>query len=69
MPSDSERFAFIEKHQLSITWNDSRASLFWRGKAKPGEPGAYFPIADAGTLAEAVDNAIARWERKHGKTA
>lgn len=68
MPSDSERFQFLAEHQLSITWNDGSASIFWRGKARPGEPGAYYPLATAKSLAAAVDSVIERYDRKHGKT-
>jgi hypothetical protein len=66
MPSDAERFEFIAKHQLSITWNDGSASIFWRGKALPGQPGVYYPLTTAKNLGEAIDGVIARYNRKHG---
>lgn len=66
MRSDADRFRFIAQFQLSITWHDDSASLFWRGKPQPGEPGAYFPIENARTLDEAVDRAMDRWEKQHG---
>ena len=67
LPSNSERFRFLDEHQLSITWNDDAASIFWRGKAQPGQPGAYYPLATAKTLAEAIDSVIARYNRKYAR--
>jgi hypothetical protein len=67
MPTDAERFRFLAEHKLSVTWTNDGASIFWRGKDEPGKPGVYFPVASARTLEEAVDAAIARWERKQAK--
>lgn len=66
--SDSDRFRFLEEHQLSITWYDGGPSITWREKyPEPGSAAGYRPIARAKTLTEAVDIAITRWEKKHGK--
>lgn len=65
--TDADRFKFLEVHKLSVTWSDDGASIFWRGKAKPGQPGGYYPISQAPTLEASVDLAIAKWERKHKK--
>ena len=66
MYTDEQRFRFMEEHKLSVTWYDDGASIFWRGRAEPGKPGAYFPVSRGRTLEEAIDTAIARWERQHG---
>lgn len=66
--TNESRFRFLEEHQLSITWYDNGASISWREqKPAPGRTAGYRPVARARTLAEAVDQAIERWERKHGK--
>lgn len=65
MRSDDERFRFLAEYKLSVTWHADGVSIFWRGKDMPGEPGKYFPVSSGKTLGEAVDVAIARWERKH----
>lgn len=57
----------MAEHPLSVTWYDDGASIFWRGRAQPGQPGAYHPVSRGRTLEEAIDKAIARWERQHGR--
>ena len=66
MRTDEERLRFIEKFQLSVTWHDDVATIFWRGRASPGQPGGYHEISKGKTLAEATDAAIERYNRKHG---
>jgi hypothetical protein len=68
MRTDEERLRFIEKFQLSVTWHDDVATIFWRGRASPGQPGGYHEISKGKTLAEATDAAIKRYNRKHGVT-
>jgi hypothetical protein len=68
MRTDEERLSFIEKFQLSVTWHDDVATIFWRGRASPGQPGGYHEISKGKTLAEATDAAIERYIRKHGIT-
>jgi hypothetical protein len=67
MRSDEERFRFLEQFKLSTTWSNDGVSIFWRGRDSPGQPGQYFPVASGRTLEDAVDQAIARWEKKHGQ--
>lgn len=67
MYTDEQRFRFMAEHQLSVTWYDDGASIFWRGNAKPGQPAPYHPVSQGRTLAEAIDKAIARWESQHGR--
>ena len=66
MRSDEERLRVIEKFQLSVTLHDDLATIFWRGRASPGQPGGYHEISRGKTLAEATDAAIQRYNRKHG---
>ena len=68
MPSDAERLRFLEQFQLSVTWHDDVATIFWRGRASPGQPGGYHEISKGKTLAEATDAAIQRYNRKQGIT-
>lgn len=65
MRTNDERMRFLAKFELSITWHDAKASIFWRGRPSPGQPGGYFPIAEGSTLEEAIDRAMDRWETKH----
>jgi hypothetical protein len=65
VPTDAERFHFLEAHKLSVTFTNDGASIYWRGKDEPGKPGGFYPIASGPTLQVAVDRAISRWERKH----
>lgn len=67
MRTDAERFRFLEEFKLSVTRTNDGASIYWRGQDEPGKPGGFYSIASGRTLEEAVDNAIARWERKHGR--
>jgi hypothetical protein len=67
MPSDEDRFRFLDRYRLSLTWSNDGVSIFWRGQDQPGMPGGFYPIARGKTLGEATDAAIERWERKHGR--
>ena len=68
MPSGEGRLRFLEQFQLSVTWHDDVATIFWRGRASPGQLGGYHEISKGKTLAEATDVAIKRYNRKHGVT-
>lgn len=66
--SDDSRFHFLAEHKLSITWYDGGPSLTWREeRPQPGKAAGYLPISRGKSLEEAVDLAIDRWERQHGK--
>lgn len=66
MPSDAERWRFLEDHELCVTWYDGGASLSWREKRpEPGKTAGYRHLARARTLTAAIDSVIARWKQKH----
>ena len=66
MPSDAERWRFLEDNELCVTWYDGGASLSWREKRPPpGKTAGYRHLARARTLTAAIDSVIARWKRKH----
>ncbi len=66
MPSDEKRLLFLGQFQLSVTLHDDVATIFWRWRASPGQPGGYHEIFKGKTLAEVLDAAIQRYYRKHG---
>jgi hypothetical protein len=40
-----ERLRFPAQFRLSVTWHDDVATIFWRGRASPGQPGGYHEIS------------------------
>ena len=67
MPTDAERWRFLEDHELCVTWYDGGPSLAWREKRpEPGKTAGYRHLARGRTLTEAIDSVIARWKRKYG---
>lgn len=38
MRPDDERFRFLAEFRLSVTWSVDGASIFWRGRDRPGQP-------------------------------
>lgn len=70
MPSDAERFQFIEKFRLHVSFHSDHVALMWQAKVQHWEASPpYYEVASGKTLAEATDAAIARWERKHRRKA
>jgi hypothetical protein len=67
MPSDHERFRFLDEFKLTANWDDEEFTLFWREKSVPWQYGRLYVISKGATLAQVTDEAIERWERKHGK--
>lgn len=66
--SDESRYRFLKEHKLSITWYDGGPSLTWREqRPEPGTAGGYLPVSRGKDLDDAIDQAIARWEKKHGR--
>jgi hypothetical protein len=69
MPSDAERFRFIEKFRLHVSFHSDHVTLMWQKRVEHWEASPpYRPVASGKTLAEATDAAIERWEKKHGKS-
>ena len=67
LPTDAERFRFIAKFRLHVSFHDDHVTLMWQEKLQHWEASPpYYPVADGKTLEEATDAAIARYNRKHG---
>jgi hypothetical protein len=66
MPSDEERFRFLEEFKLTTAWDDEEWTLFFRDKSVAWLYGRVCVISKGKTLAEATDAAIGRYNRKHG---
>jgi hypothetical protein len=66
MPSDAERFRFLNQFKLTASWDDQEFTLFWREKSVPWLYGRLYVISKGRTLAKATDVAIERYNRKHG---
>lgn len=67
VPTDAERFQFIEKFRLHVTFHSDHVTLMWRRNVLHWEASPpYFLIASGPTLEAATDAAIERYERKHG---
>jgi hypothetical protein len=69
MPSDAERFQFIAKFRLHVSFHADHVTLMWQQKVQHWEASRpYFPVASGITLADATDAAIAHYNRKHGSS-
>jgi hypothetical protein len=69
MPTDAERWRFLADHKLTLH-TDGGANgylVHWCRTAGPGQPPKFYPVSNGATADEAIDNAIARWERKQSK--
>jgi hypothetical protein len=66
MPTDDERFRFLDRFKLTASWDDEEFTLFWREKSVPWQYGRLYVISKGKTLAEATDAAMERYNRKHG---
>jgi hypothetical protein len=69
VPTDSERWRFLADHQLTLHTDGGTNGylVHWCRTSGPGEPPKFYPVSTGKTADEAIDNAIARWERKHGR--
>lgn len=69
MPSDSERWRFLSDHQLTLHTDggDYGYMVHWVRTNGPGQAPKFYPVSNGATAEEAIDHAIARYERKHGK--
>ena len=66
MPTDAERWRFLADHGLTLHTDGSHYGymVHWCKTAGPGEPPKFYPVSNGRTAEEAIDAAIARWERK-----
>jgi hypothetical protein len=66
MPSDADRFRFLAKFRLHVSFHSDHVTLMWQEKVQHWEASPpYFEVASGKTLAEATDAAIERYNRKH----
>jgi hypothetical protein len=67
MPTDAERFRFIAKFRLHVSFHADHVTLMWRETVQHWEASPpYYLVASEPTLQAAADAAIERYERKHG---
>ena len=71
MPTDAERWRFLADHALTLHTDGGYNGylVHWCRTSGPGEPPKFYPVSNGKTAEEAIDAAIARWERKHGRKA
>ena len=69
MPSDAERWRFLSDHQLTLHTDggDYGYMVHWCRTAGPGEPPRFYPVSNGKTAEEAIDRAMDRYDRKHGR--
>src|SRR3954465_296606 len=67
VPTDAERWRFLADHALTLHTDggDYGYMVHWCRTAGPGEPPRFYPVSNGKTAEEAVDRAIARYNRKH----
>lgn len=66
VPTDAERWRFVVDHKLTLHTDGGDYLVHWVRASGPGEPPKFFPVSTGRTADEAIDNAIGRYERKHG---
>jgi hypothetical protein len=68
MPTDAERWRFLADHGLTLHTDggDYGYMVHWCRTSGPGQPPKFYPISNGRTPEEAIDRAIARYNRKHG---
>ncbi|HEY8685524.1 MAG TPA: hypothetical protein VIO57_07960 [Chloroflexota bacterium] len=68
MPTDAERWRFLADHALTLHTDggDYGYLVHWCRTAGPGQPPRFYPVSNGKTAEEAIDKAIARYNRKHG---
>jgi hypothetical protein len=71
MPTDAERWRFLADHALTLHTDggDYGYLVHWCRTAGPGQPPKFFPVSNGKTAEEAIDRAIERYNRKHGRSA
>lgn len=66
MPTDAERWRFVADHKLTLHTDGGDYLVHWVRTGGPGEPPKFYPVSNGRSPQEAIDNAIARYKRKHG---
>jgi hypothetical protein len=68
VPTDAERWRFLADHALTLHTDGGFYGymVHWCRTAGPGEPPRFYPVSNGKTAEEAIDRAIARYNRKHG---
>lgn len=66
MPTDAERWRFLADHGLTLHTDGGFYGymIHWCRTGGLGEPPKFYPVSNGKTADEAIDAAIARWERK-----
>jgi len=69
--TDAERWRFLADHALTLHTDggDYGYLVHWCRTAGPGQPPKFYPVSNGKTAEQAIDRAIARYERKHGVAA
>jgi hypothetical protein len=65
MPTDAERWRFVTDHKLTLHTDGGEYLVHWARTGGPGEPPKFYPVSNGSSAEEAIDNAIARYMRKH----
>jgi hypothetical protein len=66
MPTDAERWRFLADHKLTLHTDGGDYLVHWCRSSGPGEPPKFYSVSTGRTADEAIDRAIARYNRKHG---
>ena len=66
MPTDAERWRFLADHRLTLHTDGGDYLVHWCRTGGLGEPPRFYPVSNGRTADEAIDRAIARYNRKHG---
>jgi hypothetical protein len=66
MPTDAERWRFVADHKLTLHTDGGDYLVHWVRTGGPGQPPKFYSVSNGRTPEEAIDNAIARYKRKHG---
>ena len=69
MPTDAARWRFLADHGLTLHTDggDYGYMVHWCRTAGPGQPPRFYPVSNGKTAEEAIDRAMARYNRKHGR--
>lgn len=67
VPTDAERFEFLERFRLHVSFHADHVTLMWQKRVAHWEAAPpYYSVASGKTLTEATDAAIARYREKRG---